>query len=100
MARFRGETSAVFAWARTILYLRAGDERGARAALVRARGANAAAEEYLTGRRPVLAEDLLYWSPGQPTESILVGQVLKRAWQATLGAKEMLDGMRSAEQRA
>lgn len=88
--RYRDEGSAMFAWARVLQRLLAGDEPGAATALREAREANPHVEAFLTGckRRP--RGELGYYSPGEESEAIVCLDCLGDAWDRHPDAREWL----------
>jgi tetratricopeptide (TPR) repeat protein len=73
--------SAVFAWARVLERLLAGDETGADKALKEARNCNNFVAGYLTGRKKLPAESPDYYSPGKDSEAVVCMQCIGAAWK-------------------
>lgn len=81
-ADYPEEGSAMFAWARVLGDLLAGDEALAAKTLVGARKANKYVEAYLTGGKKLPADGPGYYSPGEPSEAIVCAHEIGGAWAA------------------
>lgn len=88
--QYDDEGSAMFAWARVLERLLAGDEPGAAAALGEARDANPHVEAFLTGRKRRPRGDLGYYSPGEESEAIVCLDCIGEAWTKDVKALEWL----------
>lgn len=88
--QYEDEGSAMFAWARVLERLLAGDEPGAAAALREAREANPHVEAFLTGRKRRPRGNLGYYSPGEESEAIVCLDCLGDAWSQHRNARQWL----------
>lgn len=88
--QYEDEGSAMFAWARVLERLLAGDEPGAAVALGEARAANPHVEAFLTGRKRRPRGDLGYYSPGEESEAIVCLDCIGEAWTTDAKALEWL----------
>ena len=79
-AEYPEEESAMFAWAKVLADVLAGEELDAIESLSRARKANKHVEAYLTGRKKLPAEGPGYYSPGEPSEAIVCVNEIGTAW--------------------
>lgn len=89
--QYDDEASAMFAWARVLERLLAGDEPGATAALRDARDANPHVEAFLTGRKRRPSGDLGYYSPGEESEAIVCLDCIGEAWNQHATARDWLN---------
>lgn len=88
--QYDDEGSAMFAWARVLERLLAGDEPGASAALRDARDANPHVEAFLAGRKRRPRGDLGYYSPGEESEAVVCLDCIGEAWTQHANAREWL----------
>ncbi len=88
--QYDDEGSAMFAWARVLERLLAGDEPGATAALRDARDANPHVESFLAGRKRRPRSDFGYYSPGEESEAIVCLDCIGEAWTQHANAREWL----------
>lgn len=97
--QYYDEGSAMFAWARVLERLLAGDEPGAAAALREARDANPHVEAFLAGRKRRPRGDLGYYSPGEESEAIICLDCIGKAWNQHANALEWLRAAPNTQNR-
>ena len=76
------DDDALFQWAAALVAYLEGSYAAAEAALARARQLNAGAVPYLTGEREPPLEYEPFYTPGEESEAVVIGQVLAPAWAA------------------
>ena len=80
LKRREGDVSAFMAWAALLEAIRSKNEKGAEAALLRARRINPYFEEYLTGRRKLPKQVPAIVDPGSPEEAASALRLFGETW--------------------
>lgn len=82
LLRYEDDSSAVWAWGRTLERFLYGDQLAAQRALGQARACNRHAEKYLAGTKRLPARQPETYSPGAESEAVVGGEFLGEAWAA------------------
>jgi len=86
LKQYERDSMANFAWGRVLERYLAGDRVGARAALKKARVANAHVELFMTGQKPLPKELPEMYSPGSEEEAVLCIDNVGGAWAGNMEA--------------
>jgi tetratricopeptide (TPR) repeat protein len=100
LEKFPDEGSAIWAYTRALLaFRRQGDTPEARTLLQEARKSNKHVPAFLVGEKPLPAEPLDYYSPGDRSEAVMYARMFMGGWKETPGAVAWLRAAQPAAKK-